>query len=135
VAKSSQRQFLVKVGDIPGYFVTKSGGGITADVTKAYDGGDPSPDLIAAPPNVENVTVGRNFDPLRDGAMLRQLRRQVGVLETTVTVTATDRDYIAVDEPVVYSPALLVGVTEPDADAGSGDQAMYSLEFAVSEVR
>lgn len=134
MAKSSQRQFLVRVGDIPGYFVTKSGGSITADVTKAYDGGDPSPDLIAAPPNVENLTLSRNFDPLRDGPILRNLRKQVGVFESTITVTATDRDYIAADEPVVYSPALLVGVTEPDADAGSGDQAMYSLEFAVSEV-
>lgn len=135
MGKASQRQFLVKVGDISGFFMTKSGGGINADVTKAYDGGDPDPDLIAAPRDVENVTVSRVFDPVRDGELLRNLRQLVGVLSTTITVTPTDTDYVAVDDPTVYAPALLVGLTEPDVDASSGDAATYELEFAVSSVR
>jgi hypothetical protein len=135
VSKSSQRQFLVSVGDISGFFMTKTGGGITADVTKAYDGGDPDPDLIAAPRDVENVTVSRVFDPIRDGELLVNLRQLVGVLTTTVTVTATDNNYVVIGEPTVYSPALLVGLTEPEVDASSGDAATYELEFAVSSVR
>ena len=135
MSKSSQRQFLVKVGDIPGYFMTKSGGKISSDVSKAYDGGDPDPDLIAAPPNVDNLTVSRVFDPTRDGQLLRNLRQQVGVFETTITVTPTDRDYVAVDEPTVYHPALLVGLTDSDTDASSGDPATYELEFAIGTVR
>ena len=42
--KAAQRQFLVKVGKIPGYFATKSGGNVSADVNKVYDGGSLKPD-------------------------------------------------------------------------------------------
>lgn len=135
MSKSSQRQFLVKVQGIDGYYMTKTGGNSASDVTKAYDGGSSVPDLIAAPKNVENLSVTRGFDPTRDGALLRTLRGKVGVFETTVTVTPTDRDYAAVDDPIVYSPALLVGLNEPEAAADSGDLATYELVFAVGDVR
>lgn len=133
--KSSQRQFLVKVGDIPGFFMTKTGGNISADVSKAYDGGDPDPELIASPPNVENITVTRIYDPIRDDAIIRTLRQQVGRYQTTITVTPTDRDYVAIADPAVYSPALLVGLKETDVDASSGDSAPFELEFAIGTVR
>jgi hypothetical protein len=133
--KSSQRQFLVKVQGIEGYYMTKTGGNTSSEVTKAYDGGNSVPDLIASPKDVENVTVSRGFDPIRDGQLLRTLRGKVGVFETTITVTPTDRDYAALDQPVVYSPALLTGVNEPESDASSGDLATYELVFAVGDVR
>lgn len=135
MSKNSQRQFLVKVQGIDGNFMTKSGGNSSAEVTKAYDGGDNVPDIIPGPREVEDVTVSRGFDPLRDGPILRTMRRLVGSFETTVTVTPTDRDYVALDEPTVYSPALLVGVNEVETDAGSGDLAAYELTFAVADVR
>lgn len=135
MAKSSQRQFLVKIEGINGFFMTKTGGNVSAEATKAYDGGNPIPDLIPAPKEVEDVTVSRVFDPLRDGPVLRNLRQRVGVFQTTITVTPTDRDYGAVDQPIVYSPALLTGVNEPEYSADSGDAATYELVFAVSNVR
>lgn len=115
--------------------MSKAGGKIAADVAKAYDGGNPDPDLIASPPNVENITITRVFDPVRDAVLLQNLRQQVGSFETVVTVTPTDRDYVAVADPIVYSPALLVGLTDADVDASSGDPAIYELEFAVGTVR
>lgn len=133
--KSSQRQALVKAQGIEGYFMTKTGGNITAEVTKAYDGGSSVPDLIAAPKDVDNVTISRGFDPIRDGQLLRVLRGKVGVFQTTLTVTPTDRDYATVDEPIVYAPALLVGVTDIEVDAASGDLQTYELVFAVGDVR
>lgn len=133
--KSSQRQFLVKAQGIEGYFMTKTGGNITSTVTKAYDGGSAVPDLIAAPKNVDDVTISRGFDPVRDGQLLRNLRGRVGVFETTLTVTPTNRDYAAVDSPVVYSPALLIGLNEPEVAADSGDLAAYELIFAVGDSR
>lgn len=133
--KLSQRQFLAKVQGIEGYFMTKTGGNISSEVTKAYDGGSAIPDLIAAPKEVENITVSRGFDAVRDGQLLRVLRGKVGVFETTVTVTPTDRDYATIDQPVVYSPALLVGLNEPEVAADSGDLATFELVFAVGDVR
>lgn len=133
--KSSQRQFLVKVQGIDGNFMTKTGGNSSSDVTKAYDGGSAVPDLIAAPKDVENVTVTRGFDPIRDGGLLQTLRSKVGVFTTTISVTPTDRDYAAVIDPIVYSPALLVGLNEPEVAADSGDLATFELVFAVGDVR
>lgn len=133
--KSSQRQFLVRVDSIPGFFATKSGGNVAADTTKAYDGGNPIPDLISAPPSAENVTVSRTYDPDRDDAIIRALLPMVGVMRTTVSVTPTNADLVAIAPPRVYSDALLVGVTDPDVDASSGDAAVFELEFAISNYR
>jgi hypothetical protein len=135
MSKSSQRQFLVKVQGIDGLFMTKAGGNSTSDVARAYDGGSSVPDLIAAPKQVENVTVSRGFDPVRDADLLQGLRPLIGSFETTLSVTPTDRDYVAAASPIVYSPALLVGLTEPEVAADSGDLATFELEFAVADVR
>ena len=129
--KSSARQSLVKVAGIEGYFMTKSGGDVTADTNKVYDGGKLTPEVLAGPAEADNVTVSRAFDPVRDSVLLQQLRQQVGRWTTTVSVTPTDRDLIPVGKPTVYSDAVLVGLVEPETDAGSGDAQTYELEFAV----
>jgi hypothetical protein len=48
-----------------------------------------------------------------------------------VSVTPTDRDLNVTGEPVTYPEALLVGITDPDVDAASGDAARFELEFAI----
>jgi hypothetical protein len=131
MAKAAQRQFLVKVAGIEGYFATKSGGNVTSDNNKVYDGGNLTPDILSAPAQAENVTVGRAFDVERDGPILTILRQQVGRRSFTVSVTPTDRDLNVTGEPVTYPEALLVGITDPDVDAASGDAARFELEFAI----
>lgn len=133
--KSSQRQFLVKVEGIEGYFARKTGGNISAATSKAFDGGNPVPDLISAPPEAENVTCERTYDIQRDDEILRRLRPLVGVWRTTVSVTPTDRDLVAAAPPTTYPNALLVGIQEPEVDASSGDPATFALEFAISSYR
>jgi len=135
MSKSSQRQFVARVAGIEGTFMTKSGGNSSSDVTKAYDGGSDVPDLIAAPKNVEDVTVSRGYDAVRDEPLLKTLRSKVGSFETTISVTPTDRDYVASADPVVYSPALLIGLNEPEVAADSGDLATFELVFAAGNVR
>lgn len=133
--KSSQRQFLVKVEGIEGYFARKTGGNIAAETSKAYDGGNPTPDLISSPANAEDVNCGRTWETERDAPLFRRLRPLVGVWRTTVSVTPTDRDLVVSGEPTTYPGALLVGVTEPEVDASSGDPAEIELVFAVSSFR
>lgn len=127
--------FLVKVDGIDGYFQTKTGGDIAAASSKVYDGGSKTPDVMASPPEAENVTVSRAFDPVRDGATVRDLRQRVGSWRTTVSVTPTDADFNAVDLPTVYANALLVRLKESEVDSSSGDPAPYELEFAVGSYR
>lgn len=134
--KASQRQNLVSVEGVAGYFATKAGGATSAEVTDVYDGGNPVAEKLAGPATTANVTVGRPWDPSRDAAVVRRLRAQVGTFRTTVTVQPTDADLVPIGGPsAVYAGALLVGVTEPDADAASSASAMIELEFAVESVR
>lgn len=130
----SQRQYVVTIDRIEGKFMTKSGGSVSADSTKIYNGGEKTPSIITGISEVENITVGRAFDTTRDRTMLTTLRTQVGRFTTTIKVQETDADYVAVGSPVVYADAVLVGITEPEYDSGSGDPAMVELEFACRSV-
>lgn len=134
MAFSAQRQFLVSIDKVAGKFMTKSGGGITSDSTKIYDGGSTVPTIIASPFEVENITVSRAYDQARDEPILQNLRNQVGRFVTTITVQPTDADLVAVGKATVYADAVLVGITEPEYDSGVGDVAMVELEFACKTV-
>lgn len=133
--KSSARQFLVKVDGIDGFWSTKSGGNVTADNTKVYDGGSLKPDIITNPPTAEDLSLTRPYDADRDDEVVRSLIQLVGSWDTTVSVTPTDADLVAIAPPRVYSNARLTGVTEPEVDSSSGDAAMIGLTFAVSDYR
>lgn len=132
--KAAQRQFLVTVAGVRGFFATKSGGDVSSDVSTVYDGGSLTPEKLASPATADDVTVGRPYDPARDASELARLRPLVGRWRTTVSVQPTDADLIAVGRPVVYANALLVGLTDPEADAASGDAATFELTFAVETV-
>lgn len=132
--KAAQRQFLVSVEGIDGYFATKAGGDLSADVTTVFDGGSLTPERLASPALPGDVTVGRPFDPERDLIVLAGLRPLVGRWRTTVSVQATDGDLVAIGDPVVYSDCLLTGLTDPEADAASGDAAALELTFSPTSV-
>lgn len=131
MAKIASRQHLVKVSGIEGYFATFSGAAISSDTNKVYDGGNLVPEVLSGPAEADNITVGRPYDLNRDPELLNRLRRQVGVFEATISVQVTDRNLNAVGKPRVYPNALLIGITEPEYDATSGDAAQFELEFAV----
>lgn len=132
---AAQRQSLVKVSGIDGYFLTKTGGDTSSDTSKVYDGGNPTPAVIASPAETDNITVSRGWDNNRDNPLLRRLRPLVGKFRATVSVTPTDEDLVAQGEPTVYSDALLVRMTDPEADGSSGDAKMFELEFAIGSVQ
>ena len=86
MAKTAQRQVVAEIKPVSvgsrrgprfnGKFAQVSGGEITAAVEKVYDGGALFPDVLCAPPEVGDITVTRHFDPDRDGAALKKLRRR-----------------------------------------------------------
>ena len=127
---SAQRQFVIRVAGIDGYFATKSGGAMTADASREYDGGSLTPEVMTSPATPEDVTVGRPYKAARDADLLRRLRPLVGRWRTSVSQQPTDRDLVPVGKPTVYS-GVLIGVNDPDADASSGDAARIELTFAI----
>jgi len=46
MALSAQRQFLVSISGINGYFMTKSGGEVSSESTKVFEGGAKTPEII-----------------------------------------------------------------------------------------
>jgi len=135
MAKTSQRNFLVKVIGIDGFFATKQGGDKTSTATKVWDGGVLTPDILSSPPDVTDVTLTRPYDRDRDPVVIAALREEVGRRRYTVTVTPTDRDLVATGaKPTVYADALLTAIREPDVNASSGDSTSYELTFACPTV-
>lgn len=131
--KSSQRHFLVRAEGIPGLFSTKTGGEITSNATKNYDGGSTRPDVLTSPPEVGDITIGRGYDHERDAGIVRLLRNSVGTYQTTVSVTPTNRDMEALDDAETYPNATLVGFTPGDVDASSGEISSFALTFAIED--
>lgn len=133
--KIAQRQYLVKVAGIAEYFTTKSGGDISSDSTPVYDGGILNPtETLTGPAEIDNLTVSRAWDSRRDAAIVKTLRTRVGEFETSISVTPTDRSLRPIGPPVVYSGCVLVGLTEPEYDATSGDASEFELEFTARTV-
>lgn len=133
--KAAQRQFLVKVDGIEGYWAQKSGGEITSDSTKVFDGGSLRADVIASPPEIGDITVTRPYDPLRDQEVINQLKTRVGTWVTTISITPTETDLRAARvKGDVYPESLLIGLRLPESDASSGDAADYELTFATGTI-
>lgn len=132
--KAAQRQFLVSVSGIDGYFATFSGGNVSAETADVFDGGSSTPEKVASPGRTEDITVSRPYDPERDQPVINRLRRRVGKVRVTLTKQPTTADFVPVGPPNVYSNCLLTGVSEPEVDASSGDPTGFELTFAYESV-
>lgn len=131
---SAKRQALIKVGGIDGYFAQKTGGEVSSDNNKAWDGGARKPQIVAAPPQTDDVVVTRPYDPDLHQNLIEDLKGKVGTWTTTISVTPTRTDLTATKTtPTVHPNALLTKVRAPEFDAGSGDIADFELTFAVPQ--
>lgn len=128
--KSAARQFLVSVAGIDGFFATKQGGETSSEASKVHDGGNLNPEVLTAPAQIDDLTVGRPYDPTRDGPVAARLRRIVGRWATSITVTPTDRDLVPVGAAVTYR-GVLTRIREPEVNAESGDPSRIELVFAI----
>jgi hypothetical protein len=130
---SAARQFLIRVSGIDGYFAERTGGEMSSDASREFDGGSLTPEVLAGPATPGDLTVRRPYKPERDAELLRRLRPLCGRWRTSISSTPTDRDLVAVGSPTVWT-GVLTGVNDPEADASSGDAARIELTFAVELV-
>jgi hypothetical protein len=130
--KATKRQYLVTVEGIPGTWRTFGGGAGTASVTKDYDGGSDRADLLAGPPEWDDIEVVRTIAPSRDDVWVGQLRKLIGRGRFNVTKQSTDANWTKVGKPTTYPNCLLVGLQEPETDASSSDAAEITLTLATS---
>lgn len=132
--KSAQRQFLITVAGVAGTFAGFRGGETTSDVTRDFDGGSLTPDILTGPATTADIRVSRGWRRDRDIDVVKKLRPRVGRFRTSVTVQPLDEDLVPAGTPDVYT-AILVGLTPTEADANSGNVSRLELVFAVESVR
>lgn len=131
---AAQRQALIKVDGIDGYFAQATGGEVAAETNKAFNGGQRRPEIVAGPPETGDVVCTRPFDPDLHQDLIERLKKMVGTWTTTLSITPTKTDLTAARvTPTVHPNALLINVRPPEWDAGSGDVADWELTFAVPE--
>jgi hypothetical protein len=131
--KTSARQWLVSCSGTDGLWAQKTGGQTTADVSKAWDGGAHSPDLLTAPATTSDVTITRPYDEQRDGPMVRRLRGTVGRSEHSIRIVATDENLVRRGGTSTYH-GILTGVSAPDTNAAGSDASEVSLTFTIRNV-
>jgi hypothetical protein len=133
--KSAESHFLVFVAGIDTPFATKTGGAVSGDVTRVYDGGAPEADLIPGRRNVDNIVVGRPYARGRDQAIINELTPRVLRERRAITVIPTDADLIAdPSRAITYASCLLMRVTPPAVNAAGTDGAMWEMEWSAPRV-
>lgn len=130
--KINKSQFLVSITGIPGTWSQSTGGGLTAEVTKDYDGGALRPDMIGGKPSADDLELTRAFDPVRDLPLMAKLRKEVGRGRYTISKQSTDANFAKVGAPITYAGCVLIGMNDPESDAASSDVAQIVLKFATT---
>jgi hypothetical protein len=146
MAKIAQRQVVASITPVKpggavhqppkfeGYFAQVSGGEVTASVEKVYDGGSLFPQVLAAPPEIGDVTITRHYDSLKDGENLKEVRGLVGQVFYDLTIYDLNADLKVIGSERSFSEALLVGLSEPEGDSSSGAPTTFSMTFSISSV-
>lgn len=129
-----QNQLLTVVfvdGEDLGAFATKSGGESTAENTKIRPAAMAAEIALGGLSTIGDLTIGRHYQPFRDDPLLARLRAKIGSARVTVTVVSLDGNGKAFKtDGNPYWVGVLIGVSEPDADANSNDGAMFELTIS-----
>ncbi len=137
MTKIAQRQHLIVVAGIPGFWATRTGGEVTVAHTKTRDGGSLTPDILQGPAEVADITVSRSYDSTRDDAVIARLQSMLQngtVWNTTITSTPTDGDFVPNGPPRTWE-VFLSKVMAPDADAESNNASKVELTFTARSVK
>lgn len=128
--KSNESHFIVTVGGIPYPFAVKTGGEVSGDVTKVFDGGATAPDLIPGRRLVGDLIISAPYARARDQAQIDRLMSRVLVERQPISIQPTDSDYIVDGDPMVYPDCLLMRVTPPNVNAGGSDAATWEMAWS-----
>jgi hypothetical protein len=109
-----------------GVFNGFDGGGATADSSKIRRGGTRTRKALGGVPDIDDITMTRDYDLARDHNIIHWLYNAVGTADMVVHWWPLDDDDQPYGDPVTYT-GKLTGCTKPGLDMGSGDPAELSL--------
>lgn len=135
---ATDKDFLVSVSSLDGYWSTCTGGEPDAANGHSWDGGATRPVITVGRPVFAALVVSRPYDPARDSAVERRLQPLIGrggrTARFNVTRQALDGDGVTIGEPKVWTDAVLVKVRGPQPNSDSGTTAMIELTFMPNQV-
>jgi hypothetical protein len=81
---------------------------------------------VAGVPTIEDLTISRDYDLVRDNPMAHILSNAVGRGKVVATKHYLDFDGARFGKPIVIT-GVLVGYNEPNSDSDSADIAMFEI--------
>lgn len=133
---SSQQNSLITVaidGTPLGVFDQRTGGNSSAEVTKYRPGGMARQKSRSGLPDVQDLTVSREFEFDRDNDLAKHLRTRVGKGIMTVNSQPLDNDGVPTGRPTTWV-GTLNDVDTGDEDSNSADGRMLALAMVSVEV-
>jgi hypothetical protein len=109
---------------------TLDGGEIDSDESKYRPGGMSAEISLGGTRTIGNITLGRNYDYLRDHPMLSWLVARVGAGRCVIGRQPLDLNRIPQGSPTTYTGTLKT-VTPPGVDSMSNDAAVIELEITI----
>jgi hypothetical protein len=109
-----------------GVFNGSDGGGATADSSKIRRGGTRARKALGGVPDLEDITLSRDYDLGRDHALAKWLYGATGTADMVVNWWPLDDDDNPYGDPFVYT-GKLIGCTKPGLDMTSSDPAEFQI--------
>jgi len=109
-----------------GIFNGFDGGGATSDSSKIRRGGTRTRKALGGVPDVDDVTISRDYDLARDHSIIHWLYAAVGSADMIVNWWPLDDDDRPYGSPITYT-GKLTGSTKPGLDMESSDPAVLEL--------
>ena len=113
------------------YFVQKSGGDTSAEVTKIKDGGNVNAEILMQESSTSDIVLTGLYRPVDHDGILRLLRAAVGTKTATVKRIDCDANKVPVSVVEQWGGCLLTSVKMPEHDSNSSTEARFELSFAV----
>ncbi len=133
VLKTAERQSLITVQGVAGYWQTRTGGEGTAAASKEFDGGSLTAEIITGNIEYSDVVVTRMWDDQVDGRLFPWLLTMQGRLVAWISDAQTDANLVPTGD-VLQFLGTLIKVTPPQANTNSNAAKKISLTFAISQV-
>lgn len=116
------------LGDL-GIWENRTGGGGDSEETKHREGGMGEYISLGGPTTIDNVTIARRYDHIRDAPIYATLMGARG--KARVTVVEQDLDEFGVADGAVHSwSGKLKSVNKGDSNANSTDVRMLTCELS-----
>lgn len=116
---------------VPGFWDTKSGGDLTADVQKHRPGGQtrafPMPGAMV---DADDIVLTRVVDLARDPIWIVRFRARIHRGVIVGSYQPTDGDKIPVGDPYPFQ-GILAGFQEPEFDNNSGDKQFMGVTISI----